>query len=709
MLTPCSPSLPKPRIFIYDLPRRVLPRQGNWRLTVDLPRWLASSPFVETSGECADYYLVPSYPHNCVSDRKDQLCGDGNTARAFDYIRTRWPWWNRTARMGVARHVMLLPCDDGPGGCAFDRPIVPNKWSPGTMPQAEQDARNRVALFRDAADAAYLRRTWGDDWEQINPASPSRLLLFLTLNGGADGLLDPRGACRTCFAHGLDIRLPAPEAHECGPYCGLPGSDGFAVRRMLLATRAAVGPWAEERSRGGGDSVVHHAARRRSSNCTLFWAGAVRGWMNPERRLLVRHMQQPGLCVRNTACSPPAATKSAKSRSDFVPDESCADGGEGTLGPAHRAPSLPVAMASARFCYSPRGWNGGDSDRYLAALLYGCVPLMSDRLEAMPLHEHPEVRWHASALAADVDALPRVASLLARVGARAEAALRASPRSFWQRMLYTSRDFGKDYVEPLQRSGGGGSLFSSSKRGGGGRGGGRGEGPCTHRRCCARCSPAAHAGCRLNERPRARATSAAVARFHAELGLRLRRLGIRALPNGSLLPGEAAEAGRAVCEAQRSHLGEDGRRDALISLVEILRERLQTPPAPLEPWHVPRHDDAPPQQHGGNGNGVVGPLHVFGDGTAVVSAAASDHMEPRPAPAACEASTGHTTHPALDEGWFRRRARWYRRHLSRGTDAGARVVALANGEQQDSEAAVPGELRFAPVIRVAVAHRCWLP
>ena len=116
MLTPCSPSLPKPRIFIYDLPRRVLPRQGNWRLTVDLPRWLASSPFVETSGECADYYLVPSYPHNCVSDRKGQLCGDGNTARAFDYIRTRWPWWNRTARLGVARHVMLLPCDDGPGG-----------------------------------------------------------------------------------------------------------------------------------------------------------------------------------------------------------------------------------------------------------------------------------------------------------------------------------------------------------------------------------------------------------------------------------------------------------------------------------------------------------------------------------------------------------------------------------------------------------------
>ena len=41
-----------------------------------------------------------------------------------------------------------------------------------------------------------------------------------------------------------------------------------------------------------------------------------------------------------------------------------------------------------------------DKQRYLAALLYGCVPVMSDRLEALPLHEHPEVHWHAAALAA---------------------------------------------------------------------------------------------------------------------------------------------------------------------------------------------------------------------------------------------------------------------------------------------------------------------
>ena len=707
----------------------MLPRQGNWRLTVDLPRWLASSPFVETSGECADYYLVPSYPHNCVSDRKGKLCGDANTARAFDYIRTRWPWWNRTAREGKARHLMLLPCDDGPGGCAYDRPIVPNKWSPGAMPPAEQDERNRVSDFRDAADAAYLRRTWGDDWERLNPASPSRLLVFLTLNGAADGLLHPRGACRACFAHGVDIRLPTPEAHECGPHCGLPGSDGVAVRRLLLASRAAVGPWADERRPLGIDAASEHAQRRRSSNCTLFWAGTVRGWMNPERRQLVRHMGQPGLCVRNTACSPPPPAKSAKAsqqRRDSVSDESCAEGGEGTLGPAHRAPSLPAAMARSRFCFSPRGWNGGDSDRYLPALLYGCVPVFSDRLEALPLHEHPDVDWHAAALSADAKALPRVASLLARVSPQAEASLRASPRRFWQRMLFTSRDFGRDYVEPLQHAsqrGGGGGLRSGhgghgghGDHGGHGGHGGRGDGPpCTHRRCCARCSPAAHAGCRLNERPRARAASAAVARFHADLGARLRRLGIRALPNGSSLPGEAAEAGRAVCEAQRSHLGEDGTRDALISLVEILRERLQTPPAPLEPWHAPRHDDggASPQ-HGGNGNGVVedprGPLRVFRDGTAVVAAAeASDLGEPHRATSSCGASAGRATHRALDEGWFRRRARWYERHLDQVTaDDGAKAVRPAASEDSsDSESALPGGLRFAPVIRVAAAHRCW--
>jgi hypothetical protein len=56
--------------------------------------------------------------------------------------------------------------------------------------------------------------------------------------------------------------------------------------------------------------------------------------------------------------------------------------------------ALVPSMLSSRFCLSPLGQFGGDSDRYLPAILYGCVPVMTHRLEAMPLSEHPEMRWN---------------------------------------------------------------------------------------------------------------------------------------------------------------------------------------------------------------------------------------------------------------------------------------------------------------------------
>ena len=92
-------------------------------------------------------------------------------------------------------------------------------------------------------------------------------------------------------------------------------------------------------------------------------------------------MHQPGLCVRNTVCAE-------------LP-RSCPEG-EGTIGPGNMSRgggpgswSLATAMAAAHFCFSPRGWDMGDSDRYLPAVLHGCVPVMSDRVEGMPLQEHP--------------------------------------------------------------------------------------------------------------------------------------------------------------------------------------------------------------------------------------------------------------------------------------------------------------------------------
>ena len=111
--------------------------------------------------------------------------------------------------------MVLLPCDHGPGDCGWDRPILPFKYWPHKNP------KNNFGPPTSEA-AAEIRRVWGADWELINPASPRRLLFFLQYNGWADQLQNTRGLCINCFQAGLDVRLPTPEDHSCGPLCGIP-------------------------------------------------------------------------------------------------------------------------------------------------------------------------------------------------------------------------------------------------------------------------------------------------------------------------------------------------------------------------------------------------------------------------------------------------------------------------------------------------------
>ena len=35
-----------------------------------------------------------------------------------------------------------------------------------------------------------------------------------------------------------------------------------------------------------------------------------------------------------------------------------------------------ASTQESEFCYSPRGGSGGDTDRYMAALMFGCIPVM---------------------------------------------------------------------------------------------------------------------------------------------------------------------------------------------------------------------------------------------------------------------------------------------------------------------------------------------
>ena len=535
----CDPSAPSPRVFIYDLDYELVQQPVTWRNVRRFARWLAGSPYHEKDGNCADYFLLPSAPPG-----GEPQGGDAAVARLFDDIRRRWPYWNRTVERGIARHFWILPGDHGPADSGYSRPMYPLKYS---KQRPHLLSRQGPAFLNGEAVGQYVSRTWGLAWEALNPASPSRLVFFLSYHGLADGVRNTHGSCLTCFQPGLDIRLPQPEEHECGPLCGLRWSQSSqhvptAVQRALLAARSVRGtgggrennvdvganvvggrrpnklfaqkpqkrrlsskpaPVGDEARSGesfttyttrctrsldnprvnaewiveldcsphglvgfGCPAIVengtqlmvqgHDDQSRRmqetraassamrmarsalerlhrthstvytrkagqnfslqqkptpreiladddvTRNCTLYWAGSVRGRSNGERFDAVAKLgNSPGKYPHNNVSDAAGAQHA---------------GARWCAGSSHPAPplspwvllagaciwntltttgrALAPSMRASRYCLSPLGQFNGDSDRYLPAVLYGCVPIMTNRLEIMPLSEHPDMRWN---------------------------------------------------------------------------------------------------------------------------------------------------------------------------------------------------------------------------------------------------------------------------------------------------------------------------
>lgn len=560
---------PRPRVYIYP-ESGLVPKGMRWRLGTQLTEWIATSVYFEPDGDCADYFLLPGHVDNVASREDMRPLGDIRNSRLFDYVRHRWPWWNRTMLAGTARHMVLLPCDHGPGDCGWDRPIMPFKYWPSKNPAIH-------TLRNEAAHVAEIRRVWGADWELINPASPRRLLFFLQYSGWADQLQNARGVCINCFQAGVDVRLPTPEDHSCGPLCGiarkLPGVGPLtpAARRYSMASRAV--HW-------GGVARPSAVARGPRRNCTLFWAGTAVG-SNSARKGLLSLNGSAGMCIVGT------------NRQDE----------------ASRRVDMPTAMRDAHYCYSPRGWDNGDSDRYTPAILYGCVPLMADPLEAMPLEELPELSWPSMALAVHEKQVPSLPRLLGALPASYRRKLQATAAGAWQRLLYSSLTFWccADARCPtkgqLAKRLASAHLWSAKMR----------TTPCSSLKQPTRSQSAGNQGPGKSQHPLTHPTPAEYARARAHL--------------------------------PATYLGEDCSRDALEGLMALLKHRLHTPHAPPEPWSIPA--DCLDR----NGTGRVGdPI-------------ATDPSDQAPLPR-CELQRDVGEPPAPLVNWFKRRKDHYASLLS---------------------------------------------
>ena len=92
-------------------------------------------------------------------------------------------------------------------------------------------------------------------------------------------------------------------------------------------------------------------------------------------------------------------------------------------------------MASSDFCLSPLGQNEGDSDRYLPAILYGCIPVFLCPGEEPPFSE--VLPWRNISLRLGPDDAAQLPRILSRIGPAQVVAMRLAMAAVWRRLLWT--------------------------------------------------------------------------------------------------------------------------------------------------------------------------------------------------------------------------------------------------------------------------------
>ena len=248
-----------------------------------------------------------------------------------------------------------------------------------------------------------------------NPVDPARVIGHVQWNGMRDGADAGQSTCLVCFQYGKDIQLPTAQ-NVCGPLCGytLPALQ----RRAVWGTDEAA-----------AHRVAAHTAGRPARAHEVFYGGrihAIRGANDASGRAqLLATANASGFRVVNTVGPDPGKPLPAEERALWRPFEE--------------------EMADARFCYSPLGQVEGDTDRYVPSILFGCIPVMllstvyggGKVPMALPLQEHPELRWEEFAVGVHLDEVSRLPDILAAIRPHERMLLRRGLARVWRRMLYT--------------------------------------------------------------------------------------------------------------------------------------------------------------------------------------------------------------------------------------------------------------------------------
>jgi len=237
-----------------------------------------------------------------------------------------------------------------------------------------------------------------------NPADPGRVVGHVMVHGMRDGMEGGFETCRVCFQRGKDVYVPVEKNNACGPLCG-----------YNLSTLAARSLWAHERT-----------ALPAPRTHEFFFAGsldAAAGMtdVNGRAQVFLAHGSRPGWRVVNTR-------------------------GDPGLGLA-RAPPVDFAaeMSEAVFCYSPLGGGTGPADRYVAAILFGCIPVMlrstlMEGWKSYPLSQPFDdlLDWESFAVLVDLLDLPQLHTMLSGIGFAQRRRMQVNMGRVWRKLLFTS-------------------------------------------------------------------------------------------------------------------------------------------------------------------------------------------------------------------------------------------------------------------------------
>jgi hypothetical protein len=376
---PARSSRLRPLIYVYDLPESMR-EPCLWPLTCKLHTAAAASPHRTLNGDEADYYWIP---------HKMPVANETELRAILRVVVEEHPWFNATVGEGRrARHIMSFSCDHGPSPCTWEAPPC-------------DDARGLA------------------EWPApVNPASPERRLMFLSLNGVRDGADAGGGCCLGCFQRGRDIVVPPLT----------PGRDWDPERTRAVKLSPWLASGEEEQAFLEAQTPRDGAPRR---DVLLWFAGAVAREAQPAT-------DRTGRAAAFSAFGGPDARDDARPalRLELL-DTLAAPRGDKSTTVEDWAPR-------ALFCLDPMGTHGGWAARVVPLLYHGCVPLNTRPADvALIFEEHPAVDWHLFSVAAPAPLGPQFnATLRATLAAaRTPAELkqrRAAGRLVYTRLLWSS-------------------------------------------------------------------------------------------------------------------------------------------------------------------------------------------------------------------------------------------------------------------------------